>query len=182
MSSILSNYDAYAMQLCVSRTPHKKWSFPLRISPVKVTKSAVSCGFDHIYWRNPYWKTSFLCSGSATVMVLILPLASVKYNLIISNKNGIHQFSHKSPNDFRHIKILENYKILVNFQNWVELFSGSHSSSKKETFVNINIKLLKTKYYTFPIVHCLTRIRKFSSNIWPCCRCIRDVFRTQSYI
>ena len=28
---------------------HKKWSYPLRIPPVNVTKSAVSCGFGHIY-------------------------------------------------------------------------------------------------------------------------------------
>ena len=38
---------------------HKKWSFPLRISPVNVTKSAVSCGFGHIYRRNPLRKISF---------------------------------------------------------------------------------------------------------------------------
>ena len=38
---------------------HKKQSFSLRISSVNVTKSAVSCGFGHIYWRNPEWKTSF---------------------------------------------------------------------------------------------------------------------------
>ena len=38
---------------------HKKWSFPLRISLVNVTKSAVSCGFGHIYWRNSRWKTLF---------------------------------------------------------------------------------------------------------------------------
>ena len=38
---------------------HKKWTFPLRISSVNVTKSAVSCGFGHICWRNPWWKTSF---------------------------------------------------------------------------------------------------------------------------
>ena len=38
---------------------HKIWSFPLRISSVNVTKSAFSCGFGHIYWRNPLWKTSF---------------------------------------------------------------------------------------------------------------------------
>ena len=31
---------------------HKKWSFTLRIS-------SVSCGFGHIYWRKPEWKTSF---------------------------------------------------------------------------------------------------------------------------
>ena len=34
-------------------TLHEKWSFLLRISSVNVTKLAVSCGFGHIYWRNP---------------------------------------------------------------------------------------------------------------------------------
>ena len=38
---------------------HKKWSFSLRISSVNVIKSAVSCKFGHIYWRNASWKTSF---------------------------------------------------------------------------------------------------------------------------
>ena len=31
----------------------KKWSFSLRISSENVIKSAVFCGFGHIYWRNP---------------------------------------------------------------------------------------------------------------------------------
>ena len=31
---------------------HKKWSFPLRIYPVNVTRFAGNCGFGHIYWRN----------------------------------------------------------------------------------------------------------------------------------
>ena len=42
--------------LCIfspySQSLHKKWSFPLKISSVNVTKSAVSWGFGHIYWRN----------------------------------------------------------------------------------------------------------------------------------
>ena len=38
---------------------HKKWSFSLWISSVNVTKSAGNYGFDHIYWRNSWWKTSF---------------------------------------------------------------------------------------------------------------------------
>ena len=43
-----------------SSSLHKKWSFPLRISSVNVTKSAVSdSGLGHIYWRNPEWETSF---------------------------------------------------------------------------------------------------------------------------
>ena len=37
----------------------KKWSFPLKVSSVNMTKSAVSCVFGHVYWRNPYWKTVF---------------------------------------------------------------------------------------------------------------------------
>ena len=37
----------------------QKWSFPLRIFSVNVTKSSVSCGFGHIHWRNPSWKTLF---------------------------------------------------------------------------------------------------------------------------
>ena len=40
-------------------TLHKNWSFPLRLSSVNVTKSARNCGFNHIYWRNQEWKTSF---------------------------------------------------------------------------------------------------------------------------
>ena len=47
------------VKLNLEHTLHKKWSFPLRISSVKVTISAVSCRFGHIYWRNPKWKTSF---------------------------------------------------------------------------------------------------------------------------
>ena len=43
----------------VGFSPHKKWSFLLKISSVNVTKYAVSCGFDHIYWRKSSWKTSF---------------------------------------------------------------------------------------------------------------------------
>ena len=41
------------------RSQHKsnytaeKMKFSIRISSVNVTKSAVSCGFGYIYWRNP---------------------------------------------------------------------------------------------------------------------------------
>ena len=42
----------------------KKWSFPLRISSVNMTKSTLTCGFGQTYRRNPYLKTSFfLCSA-----------------------------------------------------------------------------------------------------------------------
>ena len=40
-------------------TLHKRLSFSLRISPVNVTKSTVSCGFVNTYWRNSWRKTSY---------------------------------------------------------------------------------------------------------------------------
>ena len=56
------NQDIYFLTH-VNRTKifplHEKWSFPLKIFSLNVTKFAVSYGFGHIYWGNPYWKTSF---------------------------------------------------------------------------------------------------------------------------
>ena len=37
------------MKTQMHMTLHKKWSFPLRISSLNVTKFAISCGFGHIY-------------------------------------------------------------------------------------------------------------------------------------
>ena len=51
---------------------HKKWSFPLRISPVHVTKSAGNCVFYHIYWRNPQWKTSFFVQWHSNPSLITL--------------------------------------------------------------------------------------------------------------
>ena len=33
------------------------------ISSINVTKSAVSCGFGHIYWRNPQWKATYFSAA-----------------------------------------------------------------------------------------------------------------------
>ena len=56
--------DESGHALIVNHMLHKKWSFPLRIFSLNVTKFALSCGFDHIYWRNPKWKTSFFVEWS----------------------------------------------------------------------------------------------------------------------
>ena len=45
----------------------QKWSFPLTIFSVNVTKSAVSYGFGHIYWINTYWKASFFCAANVII-------------------------------------------------------------------------------------------------------------------
>ena len=55
----LSQYVVHQIKSKPISPLHQKWSFPLGISSVNVTKSADSSRFGHIYWRNAQWKTSF---------------------------------------------------------------------------------------------------------------------------
>ena len=50
---VCTAFKQISVDTYTENTLHKKWSFPLRISSVNVTKSAGTCGFGHIYWRNP---------------------------------------------------------------------------------------------------------------------------------
>ena len=45
--------------LTIGKTLHCTNNFPLRISSVNVTKSAVSCGFGHFLLKKSLMKTSF---------------------------------------------------------------------------------------------------------------------------
>ena len=45
------NYPRILQSICTYTA--QKWNFPLEIPSVNVTKSAVYCGFGHIYWKNP---------------------------------------------------------------------------------------------------------------------------------
>ena len=58
------------MLVTYEQSLHKKWSFPLRISSINVTESAVSCEFSHIYWRNPEQKTSIFLSCESSFQLL----------------------------------------------------------------------------------------------------------------
>ena len=57
--SVLTAFWQQCLSSSRKDTLHKKWSFPLRISSVNASKSAVFCGFGHIYWKNPLNKTYF---------------------------------------------------------------------------------------------------------------------------
>ena len=37
---------------------------------VPLSISSVSCGFGHIYWRNPYWKTSFFVQWHSSFIAI----------------------------------------------------------------------------------------------------------------
>ena len=49
----LERYSIFYGGVEIDLSLHKKWSFPLRISSVNVTKSSRNCWFGRIYWWNP---------------------------------------------------------------------------------------------------------------------------------
>ena len=75
-------YFAFELKPNLDPPLHKKWSFPSRISSVNVTKSAGNCAFDHIYWRNPWPKTSFF--AQCALSSLLYPKEIFSYNWKIS--------------------------------------------------------------------------------------------------
>ena len=87
-SSYLTILLSLFKQASTLYTLHKKWSFPLRITSVNVTKSVGNCVFGHIYWRNRYWKTFFVCSDNDDwranfSMILFSPLYTRYVKIII---------------------------------------------------------------------------------------------------
>ena len=46
-------FSRYIFLVSTGCSTEQKWSFSLRFSSVIVTKSAVSCVFSHMYWRDP---------------------------------------------------------------------------------------------------------------------------------
>ena len=71
---------------------HKKWSFPLRISSVNVTKSTGNCELGHIYWRNPSWNTSFFVQW-------LKPKTNKSEDKSIRNTNDINYNDDNRNND-----------------------------------------------------------------------------------
>ena len=67
-----------------SESLHKKWSFPLRAS--SVTKSA-GC----IYWRNPWWKSSFFFAVSC---ISVKTLISLVVNFLSEPKSISYLLKH----------------------------------------------------------------------------------------
>ena len=101
----------------------KKWSFPLRISSVNVTKSAVSYGFGHIYWRNPYWKTPFFVQWQILKIVILKVLEIVVVTWILSSFSDVTMANTKNfqtpifGNPLRCICIF----LIVDFKSFVRL-------------------------------------------------------------
>ena len=83
---------------------HKEWSFPLRCSPVIVTKSAVSCAFDHNYWINCKWKTSFFVQWHTFVQRVQSPMT------LVSPCTHMYALCYPLP----HVRCVRNSSLLTN--------------------------------------------------------------------
>ena len=77
VSKLLEKCISDTLSDCRSIHYTKKWSFPLWLSSVNVTKSEANCGFRHIYWRNPEWKTSFFVQCIACTLLINMIFFSV---------------------------------------------------------------------------------------------------------
>ena len=64
-------------QQIAPQTLHNKWSFPLRIFSVNVTKSEISSGFGHIYWKYPNEKLHFFVQWNIYFSVFVFQLVTL---------------------------------------------------------------------------------------------------------
>ena len=102
----LIKFDNVALQ--------KKWSFPLRIFWVSVTKSIENSGFGHIYRKNPKGKTYFLCSNVGTFNSLGIFLVKFLWHFL-AKKNILRILVCYKWRPFR---IVHLWKLIsLNFQN-----------------------------------------------------------------
>ena len=77
---------------------------------------------------------------------------------------GIYDLPHEFANDVR-FRILINYKITGENQNFTKLLPNAQSVSRNETFVSTSKNLLKNRNKPFPVVCYFTWKLKFVSNI-----------------
>ena len=80
-----------------------------------MTNSAVNCGFDYIYWRNPLWKTLFLCS-----------------NIIVSKKSAMFHLSF--INLIKVIKTIVEHCINVFILTFIHAFTFWNGKERKFSF------------------------------------------------
>ena len=111
---------------CLYNSLYKKWSFPLRISSVNVTKSAGHCGFGHIYWINPSQYTHDVYTMSPTLKWRVS--TGLKENLITCT--------------------VEKHKIRANWKNKLWNLETSTCNINQLQFVIKSLKFLMLQGHT----------------------------------
>ena len=108
---------------------HKKWSFSLRVSSVNVTKSPVSYGFGHIYWKKSFMKNFFFCSVFA--VLLQHKEHDIQHNnLILSSLTSTMYF----PIGWRLCKTLDSCTFQLHMRSCPEAYWEPSETSMKKLF------------------------------------------------
>ena len=101
------------------------------------TGTSLSCGFGHIYWRNPQWKTSFFAQwGVRKLFFTILKFVSQLKRLTLSVRTNrspsckkCHNFWKDNGSDF---KVLWLPKIWLALGTWQK--NNSYTSTRKNGY------------------------------------------------
>ena len=107
----------------------QKWSFPLRISSVSVTKSAGNCGFGHIYWRNVQWKTLFCVHWISLTFI-----RNFSFSLILTeifNSEDVLVIIQSELNIFKKQQDSDNHKLL---KEWLHILSDYRNYLNESLF------------------------------------------------
>ena len=122
---------------------YKKWSFPLRISSENVTKSAVNCGFCHIYRKNCLKENLDFCE------VILHFISSEQGSHILScqkqscllNENIVEKIIVTSTNLYLHTLILLNNFVCLKFRNFFLLIEGNYVMLEDQWFLRLSFIL-----------------------------------------
>ena len=100
--NVFKTYSKRFQYMLKTWNEDKKWSFPLRIFSVNVTKFTVFRGFGHIYWRNCLWKTSFFvqCGLKRSFwLTKVLETEFLQKSNTAGNDSYVHQFDQNFMNE-----------------------------------------------------------------------------------
>ena len=100
--NVFKTYSKRFQYILKTWNEDKKWSFPLRIFSVNVTKFTVFRGFGHIYWRNCLWKTSFFvqCGLKRSFwLTKVLETEFLQKSNTAGNDSYVHQFDQNFMNE-----------------------------------------------------------------------------------
>ena len=133
----------------------QKWSFQVRISSVNVTKSTLSFGFGHIYWRIINGKLDLCCS------VMIINLMSLFCRRNVKQFEKVCSFSWKllrlkyklnSVTLQRNVNVIRNNSSILIFISILK--SDSHLPRRKIICVNESPStMMKNALYFILKVH-----------------------------
>ena len=130
----------------------QKMKFSNKVSSVNVTKSAGNCGFGHIYWRNPYWKTSFFVQRKMLSTEIKMEIEALLSSGLTPSQ-AYNEFS-------RNLQSLRIYTILT--MNWTFILKKliEPSVQEEETLIRYVLNIARRNLEEEVVLKCSINLRK----------------------